>query len=78
MGEVSEAVHTRLRKRVALKTLRQALARSGEARARFQREGETASRLRHPHVVDITEVGEAQGVPFLVMELLEGEAACGA
>jgi eukaryotic-like serine/threonine-protein kinase len=74
MGEVYEAVHTRLRKRVALKTLRQALAKSGEARARFLREGETASRLRHPHVVDITDVGEADGVPFLVMELLEGEA----
>jgi serine/threonine-protein kinase len=74
MGEVYEAVHTRLRKRVALKTLRKALARSGEARARFLREGETASRLRHPHVVDITDVGEAEGVPFLVMELLEGEA----
>jgi eukaryotic-like serine/threonine-protein kinase len=74
MGEVYEAVHTRLRKRVALKTLRQALARNGEARVRFLREGETASRLRHPNVVDITDVGEADGVPFLVMELLEGEA----
>lgn len=74
MGEVYEAVHTKLRKRVALKTLRQTLARSGEARARFLREGETASRLRHPHVVDITDVGEADGVPFLVMELLEGES----
>jgi eukaryotic-like serine/threonine-protein kinase len=74
MGEVYEAVHTRLRKRVALKTLRQSLARSGEARARFLREGETASKLRHPNVVDITDVGEADGVPFLVMELLEGES----
>ena len=73
MGEVYEAVHTKLRKRVALKTLRQSLARSGEARARFLREGETASKLRHPHVVDITDVGEADGIPFLVMELLEGE-----
>jgi serine/threonine-protein kinase len=74
MGEVYEAMHTRLRKRVALKTLRQSLAKSGEARARFIREGETASRLRHANVVDITDVGEADGVPFLVMELLEGEA----
>jgi eukaryotic-like serine/threonine-protein kinase len=74
MGEVYEAVHIKLRKRVALKTLRRALARSGEARARFLREGETASSLRHPHVVDITDVGEADGVPFLVMELLEGES----
>jgi tRNA A-37 threonylcarbamoyl transferase component Bud32 len=73
MGEVYEAVHVKLRKRVALKTLRRALARSGEARARFLREGETASSLRHPHVVDITDVGEADGIPFLVMELLEGE-----
>jgi serine/threonine-protein kinase len=74
MGEVYEAVHIKLRKRVALKTLRRALARSGEARARFLREGETASSLRHPHVVDITDVGEADGIPFLVMELLEGES----
>jgi eukaryotic-like serine/threonine-protein kinase len=74
MGEVYEALHLRLRKRVALKTLRQALAKNGEARVRFLREGETASRLRHPNVVDITDVGEADGVPFLVMELLEGEA----
>ena len=74
MGEVYEAVHTRLRKRVALKTLRQSLAKNGEARVRFIREGETASRLRHPNVVDITDVGEAEGVPFLVMELLEGES----
>ena len=67
-------VASRLRKRVALKTLRQSLAKSGEARVRFIREGETASRLRHPNVVDITDVGDAEGVPFLVMELLEGES----
>jgi serine/threonine protein kinase len=73
MGEVYEAFHTRLQKKVALKTLRQSLAQKPEARARFLREGETASRVRHPHIVDITDIGEDAGVPFLVMELLEGE-----
>ena len=73
MGEVYEAFHTRLQKKVALKTLRKSLAQKPEARARFLREGETASRIRHPHIVDITDIGEDGGVPFLVMELLEGE-----
>src|SRR5687768_2408182 len=73
MGEVYEAFHTRLQKKVALKTLRKSLAQKPEARARFLREGETASSIRHPNIVDITDIGEDSGVPFLVMELLEGE-----
>jgi hypothetical protein len=58
MGEVYEAVHTRLRKRVALNTLRQALARSSEARARFLREGETEE-TSVP--VDVWVIGAAAG-----------------
>src|SRR5262249_39326369 len=47
-------------------------------RERFVREGEAAARIRHPHVVDVTDVGTHHGTPFLVMEYLEGEdlAAC--
>ncbi len=73
MGEVFEAVHTGLKKRVAVKVLRQSECADDRARARFLREGENASRIRHPNVVDITDVGEGDGRPFLVMELLEGE-----
>jgi serine/threonine protein kinase len=73
MGILHEAVHVSLRKRVALKML-DPHAASDEARVRrFLKEGRAASRIRHPHVLDITDVGTADGVPFLVMELLEGE-----
>ncbi|GAB4202500.1 MAG: hypothetical protein OHK0013_15840 [Sandaracinaceae bacterium] len=74
MAEVYEAVHRGLKKSVAIKVLLPEVADNEELRARFLREGEAASRIRHPHVVDVTDVGEDDGVAYLVMELLEGEA----
>jgi eukaryotic-like serine/threonine-protein kinase len=71
-GVVYEAMHPELKKRVAVKTLHPKLAENPEALRRFLREGEAASRIRHPHVVDIHDVGVHEGQPFLVMELLEG------
>ncbi len=73
MGRVYEAQHRDLKKRVAIKTLLPALASNGDARERFLREGEAASRIRHPHVVDVTDVGSEGQVIYLVMEYLEGE-----
>jgi eukaryotic-like serine/threonine-protein kinase len=73
MGAVFEATHALLRKRVALKAMHTSLGRSEASRARFLREAETVARIRHPHVVDITDVGIERGVPYLVMEFLEGE-----
>ncbi len=73
MGMVYEATHLGLGKKVAIKVLLPEAARNAEGRARFVREGETAARLRHPHVVDISDVGVHDGLPFIVMELLEGE-----
>lgn len=73
MGAIYEAVHVDLRKRVALKILLPRHASNREARLRFLREGEAASRIRHPNVVDVTDVGIEDGVPFLVMEYLVGE-----
>src|SRR4051812_33714304 len=73
MGAVYEALHTDLKKRVAIKTLYTSVGRNAEARARFLREGEVASRIRHPHVVDVTDVGTDGGLAFLVMEYLDGE-----
>jgi serine/threonine-protein kinase len=73
MGAVYEAVHRDLKKRVAIKALVGSLGDSAEARERFLREGEAASRIRHPHVVDITDVGSDGALSYLVMELLEGE-----
>ena len=73
MSDVFVAMHTGLRKRVALKILRPSLRHDRDAVERFQREGECAARVSHPNVVDVTDVGTHQGVPYLVMELLEGE-----
>ncbi len=74
MGEVYEAVHTGLGKRVAIKTLRRAYAENDVVVARFLREGQLAARIRHPHIVDVTDVGMIDGLPCLVMEYLDGES----
>src|SRR5882724_3867590 len=73
MGAVYEAVHPILKKRVAIKTLLPSLAAQPDARARFLREGEAASRINHPNVVAVHDVGTEGVTPFLVMEFLEGE-----
>jgi serine/threonine protein kinase len=72
MGAVYEAIHPGLKKRVAVKVLLPRIAESQEARVRFLREGEAASRINHPHVVSVFDVGEDGGAPYLVMEYLEG------
>ncbi|HEX5659578.1 MAG TPA: protein kinase, partial [Polyangiales bacterium] len=73
MSDVYVALHTGLRKRVAIKLLRPSLRSDREACARFLREGECAARVRHPNVVDVNDMGVDSGVPYLVMELLDGE-----
>ena len=73
MGSVYEAVHRDIAKPVALKTLSARLASEPAAQARFLREAASASRLTHPHVVDVTDFGSDNGITFLVMELLRGE-----
>lgn len=73
MGAVHEAVHVRVNKRVAIKTLHAHVAASTEGVARFMREAEAAARIRHPHTVDVTDVGVENSVAYLVMEFLEGE-----
>ena len=58
---------------VAIKVLHQDTASSAEWRRRFQREAIALSVLAHPNVVPVTDFGVDHGVPFLVMELLEGQ-----
>lgn len=75
MGEVYEDEGHLARlpdKRVALKVLYPEYANDPEVVKRFRREGEASARIRHPHVVRVENVGEEEGYPFLVMELLEG------
>jgi serine/threonine protein kinase len=72
MGIVYEAVHSQLGKRVAIKTLRSHLLEDRANVQRFLREGRAACHIRHPHVVEIFELGSHAGAPYLAMDLLEG------
>jgi serine/threonine-protein kinase len=73
MGAVWKATHLALKKSVAIKTLRSPYTRSEVARGRFLREGEAASRIRHPNVVEIHDVRVLDDEVYMVMEYLEGE-----
>ena len=72
MGEVYRARDTRLDRFVALKTLSAELA-SSAALARFEREAKAVAALSHPNILAIHDFGVQEGIPFAVMELLEGE-----
>lgn len=72
-GDVYEGVNIAIGKPVAIKVLTPAARNTEEALARFQREARAISRLSHPHIVQIFDSGVAQGAPFLVMELCEGQ-----
>jgi eukaryotic-like serine/threonine-protein kinase len=73
MGEVYRARDTRLERTVAVKVLPSRLSASPESRQRFEREAKTISRLSHPHICALHDVGREGNVDFLVMELLEGD-----
>jgi Tol biopolymer transport system component len=73
MGEVYAAEDTRLNRVVALKVLPRLAAADSEEFKRFQREAQAVAALNHPNVVTIYSVEEAGGVPFLTMELVDGQ-----
>jgi CHASE2 domain-containing sensor protein len=73
-GVVYRATHLRLKRVFALKLLKPGPALDASSVSRFQREAEALGRLRHPHIVDVTDSGidPGTGAPYLVMELLDG------
>ena len=72
MGVVYQAHDDQLDRPIAIKVVAAANA-TETGRQRLQREAKAAARIRHPHICQIYEIGEADGDPFIAMELLEGE-----
>jgi serine/threonine protein kinase len=73
MGEVYKARDTRLDRTVAVKVLPPHIAAREDLRARFEREARAVSSLNHPHICVLYDIGQQDGVDFMVMEHLEGE-----
>ena len=74
MGIILKALDIRLNRIVALKVLAPVLAADARARQRFLREARAVAAIHHDHVVGIYAVGEANELPFLAMEFVEGES----
>lgn len=72
MADVYKAYDTILNREVAIKVLRTKLAEDAMTLVRFQREASAASRFNHPNVVDIYDVGESDGLHYIVMEYIRG------
>ncbi len=73
MGEVYRARDTRLKREVAVKVLPERLSGDREYRARFEREARAVAAISHPNILAIHDLGQEDGLFFLVTELLEGE-----
>src|SRR3984957_17763603 len=73
MGEVYRAKDTRLGRDVALKILPDSFARDADRLRRFEQEARAVATLNHPNILAIHDIGQYEGSPFLVSELLEGE-----
>jgi serine/threonine protein kinase len=74
MGVVFLAEDLKVKQQVALKTMRAETAANERARKRFLREARATAALQHDHIATVYHVGEDRGVPFLAMQVLQGEA----
>src|ERR1700732_4042305 len=73
MGEVYRARDTRLEREVAVKCLPANLCSDPSLRQRLEREAKAVSKLSHPHICTLHDIGHQDALDFLVMEFLEGE-----
>ena len=74
MGTVYRAVHRRLRQQRAVKVLPSTLAADPTFVQRFEREARLSAELRHPNIVVVHDVDDADGIHYIAMELLEGHS----
>jgi len=74
MGRIWRAEHLRLKSKVAIKFIDAAVAEHPEAFNRFLREAQSAAAVRSAHVVQVFDCGIDDGVPYISMELLDGES----
>jgi eukaryotic-like serine/threonine-protein kinase len=74
MGEVYRARDVRLNRDLAIKVLPAAFSRDPERLRRFQQEAQAVAALNHPNILAVFDFGEHEGSPYIVSELLEGEA----
>ena len=74
MGEVYRAKDMRLGRDVAIKVLPEGFARDADRLRRFEQEARAVAALNHPNILAIHDIGEFNGAPFLVSELLEGHS----
>jgi hypothetical protein len=73
MGEVYRARDTRLGRDVAIKTLNAAASSKPDRLQRFEQEARSTGSLNHPNILAVYDVGDHEGTPYVVSELLEGE-----
>src|SRR5215467_6229882 len=73
MGEVYRAHDSRLNREVAIKMLPPEFANNEDRLRRFEHEAQATSALNHPNILTVYDVGEHEGSPFIVAELLEGQ-----
>jgi serine/threonine-protein kinase len=77
MGEVYRAKDTRLGREVAVKVLPASFSQDADRLRRFEQEARAVSALNHPNILTIHDVGQHDGAPYVVTELLEGETLRG-
>src|SRR5665213_1656295 len=73
MADVYRAHDPSIGRDIAIKVLKSELRQNEEVKGRFLREARAAGALSHPGIVTIYDVGEADGFPYIAMELLDGE-----